>query len=104
MSKFKLLNKEHEELKTKLKCIESQHKVPLKQFTYLFNFNSKIDASTSCDDLIVLSSSPFYNEICVKYVVIESSNNLIAQENDEFKQEMDKLKKDLARLKDKNHV
>ena len=34
-----MLNKEHDELKAKFKFIESQTKVPLKQFTSIFNFN-----------------------------------------------------------------
>ena len=65
----------------------------MKQSTSLFNFKTKVDASTSCDDLIDLSSSPFCNEKCIENVVVESSNELIAQENGELKKEMEKLKK-----------
>ena len=87
-----MLNKEHDEHKANFECIVSQTKVPLKQSSSLFNYNPKVDASTSCDDLIILSSSPFCNEICVENVVIESSNNPNAQENDELKQEVKKVK------------
>jgi hypothetical protein len=99
-----LLNKEHEELKLKLESIESQPKIPLKQSTSLFDFNSKVDAFTSCDDLIDLSSSPLCNETCVENVIGESCNDLIVQENSELKQEVKKIKNELARLKGKNHV
>ena len=78
MGKFNLLNKEHEEIKSKFECIESQTKVHLKQSTSLFNFKPKVDASASCDDLIDLPSSPLYNEKCIENVVVESSNELIA--------------------------
>ena len=104
LCKFNLLNKEHEELKAKFECIESQPKVPLKQSTSLFNFNPKVDASTSCNDLVDISSSSLCNEICVKNVVVETCDDLIAQENDELKQEVEKLKKDLASIKGKGHV
>ena len=80
LSKFNLLNKEHEELKEKFEGIESHPKVHLKHSTSLFNFNPKVDAFTSCDDLIDLSNPPLCNETCVENVVIESSNNLIARE------------------------
>ena len=96
-----MLNKEHDELKAKFECIESQTKVPLKQSISLFNFNPKVDTYTSCDDLIDLSSLPLCNEIYVKNVVVEICDGLIAQENDELGQEVEKLKKDLARLKGK---
>ena len=98
-----MLNKEHEELKAKFECIEYQTKLPLKQATSLFNYNPKVDASASYDDLYALSSSPLCNEICIKNVV-QSSNNLISQENDKLKQEVENIKEDLAGLKGKNHV
>ena len=88
-----MLNKEHEELKAKFECIESQSKAPLEQSISLFNFNPKVDSSTSCDDLIALSSLLFCNEICIEIVVIESSNNLVGQENDELKQKWRSLRR-----------
>ena len=60
---------------------------------------SKMDASTSCIDLIDESSSPFCNEICIEGVVVETCDDLIAHENDELKQGVEKLSKDLTKLR-----
>jgi hypothetical protein len=43
----------------------------------------KVDASTSCIDLIVESCSNPCNEKCYENVVVESCDDLIAKENDE---------------------
>ena len=56
---------------------------------------SRVDASTSCIDLIDESC----NEKCNENVVVESYDDLIAKENDKLKQEVERLMKDLARLK-----
>ena len=60
---------------------------------------SKVDASTSCIDLFDELCSPSCNETCVENVVVESCDDLIAQENEELKQEVERLMKDLAKLK-----
>ncbi|RLN12513.1 hypothetical protein C2845_PM09G01270 [Panicum miliaceum] len=62
----------------------------------------KVDASTSCIDLIDKSCSNPCNEKCFENVIVESCDDLIAKENDELKQEVERLMKDLARLKGKN--
>ena len=65
---------------------------------------SKVDASTSCIDLIDESCSNSCNEKCNENVVVESCDDLIVKENDELKQEVERLMKDLARLKGKSIV
>ena len=60
---------------------------------------SKVDASTSCFDLID-ESNPC-NEKSYENVVVESCDDLIAKKNDELKQETKRLMKDLYRLKGK---
>ena len=62
---------------------------------------SRVDASTSCIDLIDESCSNPCNEKCNENVIVESCDDLIAKENDELKQEVERPMKDLARLKDK---
>ena len=62
---------------------------------------SRIDASTSCIDLIDESRSNPCNEKCNEYVVVESCDDLIDKENDELKREVERLMKDLYRLKAK---
>ena len=63
---------------------------------------SRVDASTSCIDLIDESCSNSCNEKCYDNVVVESCDDLIAKENDELKQEVERLIKDLYRLKGKS--
>ena len=46
---------------------------------------SKVDASTSCNDLIDASCSNPCNEKYFENVVVESCDDLIAKENDELK-------------------
>ena len=65
---------------------------------------SRVDASTSCIDLIDDSCSNPCNERCNENVVVESCDDLIAKENDELKQEVERLTMDLAILKGKNIV
>ena len=62
---------------------------------------SRVDASTSCIDLIDESFSNSCNEKCNENIVIESCDDFIAKENDELKQEVERLMKDLYRLKGK---
>ena len=71
-----------------------------KQSTPSTNSISKVDASTSCLDLIDKSNSG--NEKYFENVIVESCDDLIAKENDELKQEVERLMKDLARLKGKS--
>ena len=61
--------------------------------------NSKVDASTSCLDLI--NESNPCNEKCFENVIVESCDDLIAKENDELKQEVQRFMKNLAKLKGK---
>jgi len=58
---------------------------------------SKVNASTSCIDLIDESCSNPCNEKCYENVCVGSCNDLIAKENDELKQEVKRLMKNLAR-------
>ena len=48
-------------------------------------FESKKDTATSCIDLVDESSSPSCNEICVENIVVETCDDVIAQENEELK-------------------
>ena len=63
---------------------------------------SRVDASTSCIDLIDESCSNPCNEKYQENVCVESCDDLIAKENDELKQEVERLMKNLARLKSKS--
>jgi len=62
---------------------------------------SRVDASTSCIDLIDDSCSNPCNEKCYENVIVESCDDLITKENGELKQEVERLMKDLYRLKRK---
>ena len=83
LCKFKLLSKEHEELKLKIESI-----------------NDTNSSSTSCFDSIDKSNP--CNEQCYENVVVESCDDLIAKKNDELKKEVERLMKDLTRLKGKS--
>ena len=88
MCKFKLLSKEHEELKLKFESINDTNDfLEMKQTIPCAIPISRVDASTSCIDLIDDSCSNPCNEKCY--------------ENDELKQEVERLMKDLYRLKGK---
>ena len=102
MCKFKLLSKEHEELKLKFESINDiNDSLEMKQTIPCAIPNSRVDASTSCIDLNDESCSNPCNEKCYENVVVESCDDLIAKENDELKQEVERLMKDLYRLKGK---
>jgi hypothetical protein len=82
MCKFKLLSKEHEELKLKFKSINDTNDFLEMKQTIPFAIQiSRVDASTSCIDLINESCSNQCNE----NVVVQSCDDLIAKENDELK-------------------
>ena len=103
MCKFKLLSTEHEELQLKFESINDTNDLSeMKQTIPCAILISRIDASTSCIDLIDESCSNPCNEKCFENVVVESCDELIAKENDELKQEVQRLMKDLARLKRKS--
>ena len=86
LCKFKLLSKEHEELKSKFESINNTNdSLETKQSTPSTNPISKVDASTSCNDLIDESCSNPCNEKCYENIVVESCDDLIAKENDELK-------------------
>ena len=102
MCKFKLLSKKYEELKLKFESINDINdflKIK-KTIPYAIPI-SRIDASTSCIDLIDESCSNPCNEKCHENFVVESCDDLIVKENDELNQEVERLMKDLARLKGK---
>jgi predicted nuclease with TOPRIM domain len=94
---FKSLSKECDELKTKLESKETK----TSNSFYLDESSipcaipiSKVDASTSCIDLIDKSCSPSCNE----NVVVETCDSLIGKKNDELKQEVKWLRERLASL------
>ena len=98
--KLKLFSEKHEKLKLKIESInDTNNSLETKQSTHSTKSNSKVDASTSCIDLID-ESNPC-NEKCFEDVVVESCDNLITKKNDELKQEVHRLMKDLARIKRK---
>ena len=80
MCKFNLLSKEHEELKFKLESInDTNDSLEMKQTILCEIPISRIDASTSCNDLIDDSCSNPCNEKCYENVVVESCDYLIAK-------------------------
>ena len=96
-----MLSEEHEELKLKIESINDTNDfLEMKQSTPSTNSTFKIDASTSCFDLIDESNT--CNEKCFEDVIVESCDDHIAKENDELKKEVERLMKDLARLKGKS--
>ena len=98
-----MLGKEHEELKLKLESInDTNDSLEMKQTISCAIPISRVDASTSCIDLIDDSCSNPCNEKCYENIVVESCDDLIAKENDELKQEVERLMKDLYRLKGKD--
>lgn len=58
-----------------------------------------VGASTPCNDLVDLSNWIIYIGTCVKNAILESLDDLIAQENDELQQEVEKIKEDMVTLK-----
>jgi hypothetical protein len=97
LSKFKLLSKECDELKSKLESNETKvsNSFELDESSIPCAIHiSKVDASTSCTDLIDESCSPSCNEI----VVVETCDHLIGKKNDELKQEVKWLRERLASL------
>jgi len=101
LCKFKLLSKKYEESKSKFESIKDTNDfLETKESTPSTISNPKVDASTSCLDLID-ESNPC-NEKCFENIVVESCDDLIAKENNELKQEVQSLMKDLASLKGKS--
>ena len=73
-------------LKLKFESINDTNDfLEIKQSTPNTSSNFKIDASTSCIDLIDDSFSNPCNEKCHENVVIKSCEDLIAKANDELK-------------------
>ena len=86
MCKFKLLSKEHEELKLKFESInDTNYSLEMKQTIPCAILISRVDASTSCNDLIDEFCSNPCNEECNENVIVESCDDLIAKENCELK-------------------
>ena len=86
--KFKLLSEKHEELKLKIESINDANDfLETKHSTPSTSLNSKVDASTSCLDLIDVSNP--CNEKCFEDVIIEPCDDLIAKENNELKKEVE---------------
>jgi hypothetical protein len=84
---IKLLSKECDELKSKLESKETKtsNSFELDESSIPCTIPiSKVDASTSCIDLIDESCSPSCNE----NGVVEKCDCLIGKKNDEFKQEV----------------
>jgi hypothetical protein len=84
---FTLLSKEYDELKSKLESKETKtsNSFELDESSIPCAIPiSKVDASTSCIDLIDESRSPYCNE----NVVVETCDSLIGKKNDELKQEV----------------
>jgi hypothetical protein len=97
LCKFKLLSKEYDELKSKLESNETKTSnsfEPDESSIPCAIPISKVDASTSCINLIDESCSPSCNE----NVVVETCDSLVGKKNDERKQEVKWLRERLARL------
>jgi hypothetical protein len=95
--KFKLLSKKFDELKSKLesKEIKTSNSFELDESSIPCAIPiSKVDASTSCIDLIDKSCSPSCND----NVVVETCDSLIGKKNDELKQEVKWLRERSASL------
>ena len=79
MCKFKLLSTEHGELKLKFESInDTNDSLEMKQSIPCAIHISRVDASTSCIDLIDDSCSNLCNNKCYKNIVVESCDDLIA--------------------------
>jgi hypothetical protein len=97
LCKFKLLSKECDELNSKLESNETKtsNSFELDETSIPCAIPiSKVDASTSCIDLINESCSPS----CHENIVVESCDYLIGKENGELKQEVKWLRERLANL------
>jgi hypothetical protein len=97
LCKLKLLRKECDELKSKLESNETKtsNSFELDETSIPCAIPiSKVDASTSCIDLIDESCSPS----CHENVVVESCDYLIGKENNELKREVKWLRERLANL------
>ena len=81
LCKFKLLHKKHEELKLRIESINDTNDfLEMKQSIPCAIPISKVDASTSCIDLIDKSCSNPCNEKYYENIVVESCDDLIAKE------------------------
>jgi hypothetical protein len=87
LCKLKLLNKEHEVLKLKIVSTKNEtiDFLEMEQSIPCAISNSKVDASTSCNDLIDDSCSHFCNEKCFENSIVETCDDLMAKKNDELK-------------------
>jgi hypothetical protein len=97
LCKFKLLSKKCDELKSKLESNETKtrNSFELDESSIPCGIPIfKVDASTSCIDLIDESCSPS----CSENVVVETCDCLIGKKNDELKQEVKWLQERLASL------
>jgi hypothetical protein len=92
-----LLCKECDELKSKLESNETKisNSFELDESSIPCAIPiSKVDASTSCIDLIDESCSPYCNE----NVVVDTYDCLIGKKNDELKQEVKWLRREVGKL------
>jgi hypothetical protein len=97
LCKFKFLSNECDELKSKLESKETKtsNSFELDESSIPCAIPiSKVDASTSCIDLIDKSCSPSCNE----NVLVEKCDCLIGKKNDELKKEVKWLRERLASL------
>ena len=89
-----MIRKNHEELKLKFESInDTNNLLEIEQTIPCAIPISRVDASTSCIDLIDESCSNPCNEKCYENIVVESCDDLIAKKNDELKQEVERLMK-----------
>ena len=80
MCKFKLLSKEHEEVKLKFESInDTNDSLEMEQTIPCAIPISRVDTSTSYIDLIDDSCSNPCNEKCHENIVVESCDDLIAK-------------------------
>ena len=81
-----MLSKEREELKLKFESTnDTNDSLKMKQTISCAIPISRVDASTSCIDLIDESRSNPCKEKCNENVVVESCDDLVAKENNELK-------------------
>ena len=101
LAKMKTMCKHCDKLTNKVANLEAVGITPSKapkNKGSIFDMPKK-DASTSCNDLCLVS--PLCNQVCVEKVVVETCTQEVAMENKQLKQEVARLTKDLTQVKGK---
>ena len=101
LAKIETLCKYYDELTNKVANFEAVDTTPTeapKKKISIFNMPKK-DASTSCNDLCLVSL--LCNQACVEKVVVDTCTQQVAMENEQLKQEVARLTKDLTQVKGK---